>query len=64
MRALLLSLLSGYVVGALQADPTLKFCYEKLTELLKAEDASWNRHKQWYDGLDAAIYVNMTKHQT
>lgn len=51
----------GYVVGALQADPSLHFPHGRLTDLLKAEDASWNRHKEWCNNLDAAVYINMSK---
>ncbi|KAI5120394.1 hypothetical protein M0805_000173 [Coniferiporia weirii] len=49
----------SYVVGALTADPQLHFVYSHLAELLKTERASWTRHKDWFNALDASVYMNM-----
>ncbi|KLO15508.1 hypothetical protein SCHPADRAFT_927119 [Schizopora paradoxa] len=53
----------GYVVGALQADPSLRFSYEKIKVLLESEKASFERHKLWFEALtrEGNIHINMTR---
>ncbi|KAH7925341.1 ribonuclease H-like protein [Leucogyrophana mollusca] len=37
----------SYVIGALQADPSLPFNMDKLKDLVRMEASSWQRHRQW-----------------
>jgi hypothetical protein len=37
----------SYVIGALQADPTLPFEMKRLRKLVQMESGSWERHRAW-----------------
>jgi hypothetical protein len=48
-------LLSSYIIGALQSDPSLPFDMDRLKALVQMEAGSWRRHRDWILEVDRGV---------